>query len=664
MEQQGGNKGIWAGFFIALLAAALFLTLWYFRGTELDSLNGRLAAAQSEGASEKRRLESELREARGSLDFANRKTDELEQRVLDEQRRAGEAAQQIERRLRLDLDAAEERFGALNRELEELRASDLKSRTEAEGLRTRLDAAVRTRDESETLRKQADDLRRQLRSSKERFAESNDAVRSLELRLGESEAALAAARKELDASRSDLNQALSAKADVDESRRNGEIARLETALAGAENANAALEELRIRLSRELEEERKKAAQREEEFVKRQADLQRTIDELRGRAAEGSAAAPAADAGAEAAKRLAEREAELRRGFAEETAELRRRIGELETGKGNGADAEEPGLRERLTGENARLRTEAGKLAKEAADLRTLAAGLGGQRDALRERVGELERRLEAAAAREKELESRLSGENAELRRRLGILERDRTEFVERAKAVVERLTREKGDLQARIGELEREKAAVLPPPTPFAADAGGAGRSVGRVVETMSDGRTFLIDVGSEQRVGPGMRFLVHRPDGPLWRYAGVLKVIRALENHAMAVVETLPDVKICPATGRAVLDPAAVVSPYAPGVELAAADAGSAVGPAIGDYLDNVFYDPGRSLLFALGPDLAGSESATLLVRLLGGVPCLNTGDPGRADFMVFGSAVPAGQPERPTPATLPHMFRYWNSK
>lgn len=696
MEQQGGNKGIWAGFIIALLVALLFLVLWVFRGSDIDALNRKLDAAQSQGESEKRRLESDLRDARGALESANRKVSEAEQRLTDEQRRANESAQQIERRLRIDLDAAEERLAAANRELAEARASSQKTQSESEQLRAQLADLGQRRDDADSLRKQADDLRKQLESSKERLSEANDAVSSFGQRLRESEANLEALRKELDAGKTRPAVPLAANADKELSDLRTETARLETALAGAQNANAALEELRNRLSRTMEDERKKAKEREDEFVRRQIDLQRTIDELRGRAPEAAVAAPAGN-GDEAnrlragyADAIEQRDAlqsrldesfrrhrdeldTLRRESGQRLQDLEKRLGEREKGfqviqtrlTGEKVDLQKrlaelekrlqadggPELRERLTRENADLQARVDDIERQRFDLQLRASGLESEKAAW----GEQEVILNALTIEKAELQSRLDG-----------MEKDKAELIKRAKALGKRLTREKASLQTRVDELEREKAAAAPPPTPFPADPESAGRFVGRVVETMSDGQIYLIDLGSKQRVLPGMKFVVHRPDGERWRYAGTLKVIRSMENHAMAVAEkpgTAP-VHICSVTGRVVLDPDATVSPYAANAQLQPANADGAL-PAIGDYIDNVFYDPDRSLLFALGQNLAGDESASLLVRLLGGTPCLNTGDPGRADFMVYAGTVPAerSQIERPKPATMRHMFRYWNS-
>lgn len=688
MEEQGGNKGIWAGFIIALLVALLFLVLWVFRGSDIDALNRKLDDAQSQAESEKRRLESDLRNAQGGLESANRKAGELEQRLADEQRRANESAQQIERRLRIDMDAVEERLAVANRELEEARASSQNTQTESEQLRAQLADLGQRRDDADSFRKQADDLRKQLESSKERLSEANDAVSSFGVRLRESEANLETLRKELDAGKTRSAAPLAANADKELSDLRTEAARLETALAGARNANAALEELRNRLSRTMEDERKKAKEREDEFVRRQIDLQRTIDELRGRAPEAAVAAPAGNGEeanrlrAEYADAIEQRDAlqsrldesfrrhrdevdTLRRESGQRLQGMEKRLGEREKEfqavqarlAGEKAELEKrlqadggPELRERLTRKNAGLQARVDNTERQRLDLQSRVSGLESEKAAWAER----ERILDALTVEKAELQSRLDG-----------MEKDKAELIKRAKALGKRLTREKASLQTRVDELEREKAAAAPPPTPFPADPENAGRFVGRVVETMSDGQIYLIDLGSRQRVLPGMKFVVHRPDGERWRYAGTLKVIRSMENHAMAVAEkpgAVP-VNICPVTGRAVLDPDATVSPYAANARLQAANIGDT--PAIGDYIDNVFYDPERSLLFALGQDLADNESASLLVRMLGGTPCLNTGDPGRADFMVYAGAVSAerSQTERPKPATMRHMFRYWNS-
>lgn len=605
MQQESGGKGAWIGFVLALVLAIVFLVLWLMRGGEVDRLATALRSSQDSAASTSRRLEDDLQRARGDLDAANRRAGELEGRIRDEQRRAAEAVRQAESRLRSEVDATSSQLRSANSELSELRS--IAEAAANAGFASSSEAAR---------------LRRELESANHRLTESKNAAAALESRAAKLEANLTDLQKRHDTARQDLDKALSAaRENTEAANLSAELMRMELELAATKNANAALEELRNRLSQTMEQEREKARQ--------------TEDDLRKRLEERAAAPASADAAASQARPDEQTRARLR--------ELGDRIGQL----------------------TARERELAGRVAaleSEAAELRGQNALLDAQRDSL-------QARLQAATVAGRQRLEDLGNRAAAAEKARADAEKARADGERELRAQIER---ERAECRKRVEALE--KPADTPAPGapegaggPAPVIVGDPGRSVGRVVEMMPDGSTFLINGGSKHRVQPGMKFDVHRSEGGRRRYIGMVRVTRAMENYSMAVMDNPAGAKVCPVTGRAVLEPDARFSPYALAadgspVPLVAAD--GTAQPDIGDYIDNPFFDPLAAKLIALSPDLADSGAVARVVQAMGNTPCLNTGDPGSAEILLMNriDASPAGD-GLPRPASTSHLFNYWNA-
>lgn len=634
-----GNKGVWIGLIVAILLALVFFVLWLLRGGELDRLESRLRASQAEALSAAQRLEDDLRRTRLEVEAGNRKAAELESRVRDEQRRASESVQQAERRLQSTLDATSARLRAATAELDELRET-------ANAAEERRQEAEKRIEEAENARKELDDS---LASSRQRedgvgadLDEARKTIAALETRAGDAEASLEELRRELSTTREDLNKTMTASretSDLDALR--ADLARMETALAGAQNANAALEELRNRLSQTLEWERQGAGERE-------AALRAEVEKLRE--AEGNAGEGIADPDPEAEAESVDSASNDWESRARELeGEWRRKV----------TDAEDEARRQTRDQIEREWRESAQQLEGELSAARRATADAEAAAGAARKQLAE------AAAAHQDELERRIEARERELR---GVFDR------------------EKVDLRARIGELERDieetsrsgdSAGSVSAP---AADAGveenasgGTGyifvadpnRSVGQIVEMLNDGRTFLIKGGSFERVHPGMRFEVHRRDIDKSRYVGMIRVTRTMDHYSMAeAVAQPPAAKICPVTGRAVLEPEAQSSPFVMAEDgrpiplLGAADSGRESDvPAIGDYIDNPFYTPEREKVFGLDAGLAGDAGFLALIkRTLGGIPCIADGSSG-VDFLLVTDAS-AAQGSRDFPRRISRRY------
>jgi hypothetical protein len=227
-------------------------------------------------------------------------------------------------------------------------------------------------------------------------------------------------------------------------------------------------------------------------------------------------------------------------------------------------------------------------------------------------------------------------------------------------------------LELRLAALEKQLAAVPvrdpqpPPPAAGIAGKGPSSRTVGRIVDRLPDGQTLLIPFGVERRLRQGLKFDVYRPETDGRRFIGGIKVIRVLEGCSLAVAtfgET--EIPTCPVTGRAVLEPGAKFSPFAADAAGKAVRLKTAAGvglpleaPAVGDLLENPFYDPDRLLTFALDPNLQGKSAALDFIKTLGGAPRTGT-EAARADFLVSPAAgnPVAGGPRR---VTLEHLANY----
>lgn len=287
------------------------------------------------------------------------------------------------------------------------------------------------------------------------------------------------------------------------------------------------------------------------------------------------------------------------------------------------------------------------------------AALEGEADGLRSRLAE----------REREYAARLEAARNETAAKLGELEKIFQDFKkashDRETAMRAAGEKEKKALEERIAGLNAEVQQLSELYGSF-----GPARSIGRIVERLAGDQILLISGGVQERVRPGMKFDVHRPIGAHNRRVGSVKVIRVMDGYSMAV-PTYADAEIlvCPETGRAVLEPGARFSPFAVGKDgkpLALRKAGETAlpldAPAIGDFIDNPFYDPMRPMTFVLSPALSGNACAVKIIETLGGVV---RGAGESADFLVV-----ADETERPAvakgirPVTIEHLAGYLDPK
>lgn len=266
MDDEGGNKGVWIGLVVAILAAVLFGALWFMRGGEIGRMNSAMRAAESSASSEARRLESDVRSARSEADSANRKIAELETRLREDVRRAGDSAAQTERQLRSDLDAATRNLGSVRGDLERAQAESGELRKQVEALTGEL---AQARGEAEERKTSADSERVRLSAD---LDGTRTAMKELETKLSASQTSLDAAQADLKTAREEM---LKASASTEAADLRAELAAATAELDNIRNASADMEKARARLESELAQERETAKTRE-------SALRQTIDELSAR----------------------------------------------------------------------------------------------------------------------------------------------------------------------------------------------------------------------------------------------------------------------------------------------------------------------------------------------------------------------------------------------
>ncbi|MDR1520939.1 MAG: hypothetical protein LBU23_12485, partial [Planctomycetota bacterium] len=205
------------------------------------------------------------------------------------------------------------------------------------------------------------------------------------------------------------------------------------------------------------------------------------------------------------------------------------------------------------------------------------------------------------------------------RDRLAAAERSAAEREKAFSAARVAMEQRMAGLEKQLANAAAPAAAVKPvvkPPIQSRATASGngpSGRAVAKIVDRLADGQTLLLSIGVEERMRPGMKFDVYRQESDGRRFIGNVKVIRVMLGCSM-LVSTFSETEVatCPVTGRAVLESGAKFSPFAVSgdgkalpLKTAAALGLPLEAPAVGDLLDNPFYDPDRPLAFALDPKL-----------------------------------------------------------
>lgn len=570
MDEESGNRGLWIVLIVALLAALAFLVLWYLRGGEVDRLNNDLRAAQAQAASTSQRLERDLRTAQSDADTASRRVVELENQVRDVQRRASEDTQQVERRLRSELDASAARISDLAAQLE----------------RERADVASRSSEELETLRGQSDEARQQLQAA------TNEA---------------AALRAQLEEAKRDQVDLVAARELADE--------RLSSLDSEVKDARARLEqsEQALREARQSAEDHPEVARLTGDL----GDLQQRYEELENRL---NASPDAADEeGGEAEGSPADGQLEdARRSIADlesRLAEARQQLLE------QAAAAPVPAVDQLAGLEKRAADAEAARVAavQELESVKQSVAQLQGTVGDLRASNNDIGRELETA---HQDL-AKAEAEAKRLREEYDALKREHAELADAEQTLqlhLEEVTR--GGAEEGLEAV----ASVAAAPNGEPSVVINPGRSVGRIIDRMADGRTYIIDKGRRQGIRPGMRFDVHRPHDSINRFTGIIQVTQPMEDISVAMVVPSGDAAICPVTGRAYLEPGAKYSPYAMSAEgrpvplISPASVGlDKESPAPGDLVDNPFYDPGRKLRFMICADVAGDRAAIRAIEALG---------------------------------------------
>ncbi|MDR2392068.1 MAG: hypothetical protein LBE84_10385 [Planctomycetota bacterium] len=710
MNGNDGKGGLWAGLIILGLATVVFAILWFQRGGEISRLRTETENALDSAAGTTRRFETDLRNAKADLDSATRRMADLEEQLKSR-----------ETRYRTDLAKSEERR---RNEVETADARRREAATAANSLQSELDttrqaiaeAAKKNQTELAAAGKELAGLREELEKEKRDAA----ALRHSEQN---AQNALAAVRKELDAvvktaaEREKTLQVESAELQkqlagimpgrerqtagtgpADDENLSARVAELENALHAAEtDRRTAIRDL----TRELEaakDEAKRYAEMAQAAsrtvpgnrlaVEQEKELAKAREELR---------AALNDLGA-ARTSLTTVETEMRSLKAEltaKTADLDKTSAALAA-----KEKELAGAKADLA---ANLTIKTGDLAKVADALAAKEKELAGVKTSLTAKTGDLAKAADALAAKEKELagvkaeqaairreyERNLARAGDEVRSEITRLRQSQTEKLaeldqhwlqrveaavragaEREKTLTAEWAKTRKGFEDRLADQEKRLNAALEqakPATP-PSGKGAEGRSISRIVERMPDGQTLLIPVGVESRVSQGMKFDVYRRENGGRRYIGGVKVIRVLDGCSL-VVSTFSETEVatCPATGRAVLELGAAFSPFAAGPDGKALPLQTAAGvglpleaPAVGDLLDNPFYDPGRRLTFAIDPALAGDATVIRIIETLGGSP--RTGaEAARADFLVAAddaqAATASGGPRR---VLLAHLREY----
>lgn len=399
MDEERRGSLLWIVLFVlALVAALVFGTLWYLRGEDVDRLDNAIRANQTAADATSARLERELRNARSDAESGERKVAELETRVREEQRRSSDAAQQVERRLRGDVDSANARVADLRQQLETLRSQmaeaeaareDSPSPAAAQGFVADAGAAAESPESGELAETKSQLAEAQARVDEldqllaERTKERDDNAGTI----GDLRASLNNIGLELTSANEALANADSLKKDLADAQ--AKVKELETKVGDLEANNS---HLRAELSsasddlakaepvaKELADVRVQVSQLQEtnaNLQKRNEELEASHGSLRTELAAAGAATVAAGAAAvkiqDLEAKLADAEKSLA-GAGEEAGRLREQVQVFEK--------EQAGLRDELSGVNRELQETQSKLVEM--DL------VAGQLDAAKKTIDEL-----------------------------------------------------------------------------------------------------------------------------------------------------------------------------------------------------------------------------------------------------------------------------------
>lgn len=661
---------MWIVLALAMIAAIVFGTLWYLRGGEVGRLNGEMQSARSAAESAAQSLQRDLDGARSQVAAGAARITELENRLRDEQRRAGETVQQAERRLREEIDGQAVRLRAANAELETLRGrlaeTEEREKAATEGVAAGTAAQERLSAVQEQLTAAQADAGK-AKELEEELARAKETITNLETTVGDLRANAANIGRELTTANEELRRAGQDRRELAEIRSSLAEARERltgvgggggavplmanrTGEADAANSASTLRETLAHLEakyadaqRELSE---RAAAQETTGATAAAEMQSRLDqaEKRAQAAEAAAAAKQAAEGAEPQtdSRIAQLAARL-----EDAGGTIARLEEKE----KGLEATRDSLTARLTAIGDELRTAVNDRQKARADLEAAEKRAQQAEKNFGERLNEAEQKL---VDREKELQGDFERQKGEWQQQLDELKKAMEQPEPAQAAEAEEVPQAEATATVPV-DMPKDVSTVPVAGEPMQDEPkhviiGQPGRAVGRVAQVLQDGR-YLINGGARQRVKPGMLFDVHRRLGGINRYIGLLMVTQVLDDYSLAV-PAVPahDARVCPVTGRVVLDPYAAYSPYARTedgrrVPLIAA---SVLGlgqekPALGDCVDNPYYDPRRLMVFSHDEETRNDPRVEELIVGLGGMVD-DSGGP--SDYEVVGNIDPGADP------------------
>lgn len=621
MEEQGSNKGLWAGCILAIVVAVTFVVLWHLRGNDIDALKRAGVSAASSAESARQSLERDLRDARSAADANARKANELDGRLTAEQRRTAEA----ERRFRSDADFANSRLAQANAELAELRtASEQQGGQAAAELQTRLDAVTRekeqlasdvesanariaaageemnaARQEIARLTAESDDLKAHANTIGNELVSANAAVANAETEASrKQEGAIADLRRQLEEVGKALGAARNSNALLEKSARDQDESHERERAAAKERTDALqaeLDTLRQQLADAGQDSKQETAAGSEE----------KLAGLEAQAAEWREKAEALDKELTAAR--SERDAEVKKA---DTLNARIQVAEtqyVERIKRASASADErltaleKNLQDKITASQnktkellAQLREADKRLTEQTADWETR---LTAEKTAAATRIAQLEAQVGDLKANASHLATELNSAAADTAPAdaAPAPEAKAPEPEENAPVAQEEAAEQEGTVEEEEATEETEETSAADESEQPYTMVLDPDRHLGEIVELLSDGKTYLVTAGSAQDLQPGMRLDVHRRVDGGNRYIAQIEIVNVLsEDFSMAAVLPHEPVMICPVTGRAVRS-GAENSPFvatADGQVVALRDSAAldVTGdvPAIGDIVDN----------------------------------------------------------------------------
>lgn len=575
---------------------------------------------------------------------------------LEELKKENAELQLEHKRLQADLEQAETglieaRAGAA--ETERLRAEYSTAQKTIEVLRGQIETYE---SDQESLRKDMTELNLQLQKAQ------SDALRAglleSELESAKKTAADSAAqisaltetqtglRKDLAAAYADLKKAHDGGGDASQaqSELQNRIASLSADLDGAKQQHAAAQESIRSLESELALARGNAADREKSLTAAMQRLEQENNEARERLEAWKSSVPKPESGiakGSVGEDVHAAIATLEAGNAT-VDRLEKRIGELEK--------DNSGLREELARTKADLGDARTNAAKNLAAVREeYNERLANERKRLTERldvVRDQYQKVKNEAARAKDEAKAKAGEEESGVGMRGQIVLPHSQTPAGAAGILSEpglepsLTVKMPESVALVEVIEPSEESTVP----MHFYIKDPERSVGEITGIPEKGG-FEISAGSRQGVKPGMLFDVHRSLGTMSWFIGVLLVDRTMNDSSETTLVSRTGVKICPVTGRAVLDPAAKYSPYVyadggKAVPLISAESLGLGGetPAAGDKVDNPYFDPSGKFVFAMDPSYVGMAGREVgdVVEALGGEMMGMDGETGAADYLI----------------------------